>query len=154
MTIDQLTIGNLKTVKKAVWSARTKWKVIGLELDIIQTDLDAIEVAYRTDIERCFIEMLALWLKKVDPPPTWTAMVAALQDPTIGEGELAKELESKFVHPDSNDATDAGPAPKRRRGEHSLMHGDNITIRNNANYIDFQAIGMINKSAVFVMLMA
>ena len=166
MTIDQLTIGDLKTVKKAVWSARTRWKDIGLELDIIQTDLDAIEAVHRSDIGRCLTEMLALWLKQVDPPPTWTAMVAALQDPTIGEGELAKELESKFVHPDSNDTTDAGPAPKRRRGEHSLMHGDNITrynlsatvteclAQNNANYIDIQAIGMVNKNAVFVMLMA
>ena len=76
-------------------------------------------------------------------PPTWSKMVATLQDPTIGEGELAKELESKFVHPNSKDTTDTGPAPKRRdehsgdttdigpaakrRGEHSLMHGDNIT---------------------------
>ena len=121
LTIDQLTIGDLKTVKKAIWSARAKWKDIGLELDIIQTDLDAIEAAYHNDIGRCFVEMLALWLKQVDPPPTWIAMVAALQDITIGYGDLAKELESKFVHPNSKDTTDAGPAP--RRGEQSLVHG-------------------------------
>ena len=125
--IDQLTIEDLKTVKKAVWSARTKWKDIGLELDISQTDLDAIEAVHRSDIGRCFIEMLTLWLKQVDPPPTWTALVAALQDPTIEEGGLAEEIESKFVHLNSSNTTDTGPAPpKRRRGKHSLMHGDNI----------------------------
>ena len=114
MTIDQLTIEDLKTVKKAVWSARTKWKDIGLELDIIQTDLDAIETAHR-DIGRCLTEMLTLWLKKVDPPPTWSTLVAALQDPTIGYGDLAKELESNL---NSKDTTDTGPEPKRRKGEY------------------------------------
>ncbi|MCG8622861.1 MAG: death domain-containing protein, partial [Proteobacteria bacterium] len=69
-----------------MWSARTKWKDIGLELDIIQTDLDAIEAAHRSDIGRCLIEMLALWLKQIDPPPTWSTLVAALHDPTIEEG--------------------------------------------------------------------
>ena len=121
MTIDQLTIGDLKTVKKAVWSARTKWKDIGLELDIIQTDLDAIEAEHRSDIGRCLIEMLALWLKQVDPPPTWSTMVAALQDPTIEEGALAKQVESKYVHQCSktvtSDITDSDPATKSQEGE-------------------------------------
>ena len=119
MTIDQLTIGDLKTVKKAVWSARTRWKDIGLELGIIQTDLDAIEAAYRTDIGRCFIEMLALWLKQVDPPPTWSALVAALQDPTIEEGTLAKQVEREYVHQCSktSDVTNSGPAIESQEGE-------------------------------------
>ena len=124
--IDQLTIGDLKTVKKAIWSARTKWKDIGLELDINQTDLDAIEAVHRSDIGRCLIEMLTLWLKQVDPPPTWIALVAALQDPTIEEGGLAEEIESKFVYLNSSNTTDTGRAPKRRRGKHSLMRGDNF----------------------------
>ena len=125
--IDQLTIRDLKTVKKAVWDARTKWMDIGLELDIIQPDLDEINADNHGDIKKCFMEMLTRWLKQVDPPPTWSALVAALQDPIVGEGELAEQVESKFVHPNSNDTTDTGPAPKRRRGEHSLMHGDKIT---------------------------
>ena len=58
--------------------------------------------------------MLALWLKQVDPPPTWSALVAALQDPTIEEGALAKQVESKYVHQRSktSDVTDSGPATK------------------------------------------
>ena len=111
---DQLTIKDLKTVKKAIWGARTKWMDIGLELDIIKTDLDAINAEHRGDIGICFREMLTLWLKQVDPPPTWSAMVAALQEPDIEFGDLAKELESKFVHPSSKDTTDAGPATGSR----------------------------------------
>ena len=119
--IDQLTIKDLKTVKKAVWGARTKWMDIGLELDIIKTDLDAINAEYRGEIGKCFMEMLSLWLKQVDPPPTWSAMVAALQEPDIEFGDLAKELESKFICKSGKDTTDASPVTGSR-GEHNLMH--------------------------------
>ena len=85
---------------------------IGLELDLDITDLNAIDAAHRGDIGRCFIEMLTLWLQQVDPPPTWSAMVEALQDPIIGLGDLAKQVESKFIHQSSkvSDSTDSGPA--------------------------------------------
>jgi hypothetical protein len=58
------------------------------------------------------MEMLTRWLKQVDPPPTWTALVAALQDPTIEEGSLAEQVESKYVHQcsETSDVTDSGPA--------------------------------------------
>ena len=117
--IDQLTIRDLKTVKKAIWDARTKWMDIGLELDIIQPDLDEINSDNRGDTKKCFMEMLTRWLKQVDPPPTWSALVAALQDPAIGEGGLAKEIESKYVHQCSkaSDVTDSGPATKSQEGE-------------------------------------
>ena len=119
LTIDQLTIEDLKTVKKAVWSARTKWKDIGLELGIIQTDLDAIEAVHRSDIGRCLTEMLARWLKEVNPPPTWSALIAALQDPTIEEGALAKQVEREYVHQCSmtSDVTGSGPATESQEGE-------------------------------------
>ena len=111
--IDQLSIKDLKTVKKAVWGARTKWMDIGLELDLDVTDLTAIDATHRGDIGRCFIEMLTLWLKQVDPSPTWSAMVAALQEPIIGFGSLAEQVESNFVHRRSKaalDTTDSSPA--------------------------------------------
>ena len=111
----QLTIRDLKIVRNALWDARTKWKDIGLELDMSTTDLEKIEAVHRSDIGGCLIDMLALWLKQVDPPPTWTAIVAALQDRVIGEGGLAEEIESKYVH--VSDFTVSGPAPKNQEGE-------------------------------------
>jgi hypothetical protein len=112
----QLTSKDLKTVRKAVWEARTKWMDIGLELDLSISDLTAIEAAYHIDIGRCFIEMLSLWLKQIDPPPTWTAMVAALQEPIIGYGDLAEQVESKYCNKTS-DVTDSVPATKSQDGE-------------------------------------
>ena len=122
LSLDQLTIKDLKYVKKAVWGARTKWMDIGLELDIIKTDLDAINAEYRGEIEKCFMEMLSLWLKQIDPPPTWLAMVAALKDPIIGFGDIAEQVECNYIHvhqisSETLDTIDSSPATGSR-GEH------------------------------------
>ena len=107
-----MTVRDLKTVCKAVWDARTKWLDIGLELDLNITDLNAIRAEYRGDIGMCFMEMLTLWLKQVDPPPTWSAMIDALKEPIIGFEHLGEEVERKFAPQSSKplDTTDAGPA--------------------------------------------
>ena len=70
--IDQLTIRDLKTVKKAAWDARTKWMDIGLELDIIQPDLDEINADNRGDTKKCFIMQWRIQgggLLGLQPPP-------------------------------------------------------------------------------------
>jgi hypothetical protein len=82
---------------------------IGLELDILQPDLDEIKADFQGDTKKCFTEMLTRWLKQVDPPPTWSTLVAALQDPTIKEGSLAEQVESKH-----REAVYGGPAKKMR----------------------------------------
>ena len=107
-----MTVRDLKTVRKAVWDARTKWLDIGLELDLNITDLDAIDAEHHGDIGSCFMKMLTLWLKQVDPPPTWSAMIDALKEPIIGFKHLGEEVERKFAPQSSKplDTTDAGPA--------------------------------------------
>ena len=91
---------------------------IGLLLDLKWSNLTAIEAQHR-DIERCLTEMLTLWLKQVDPPPTWSSLVAALQHHTIGEGALAEQVESKYIHQCSktSDVTKSGPEIKSQEGE-------------------------------------
>ena len=101
---------------------------IGLELDLSMADLTAIEAAHRGDIGRCFIEMLTLWLKQVDPPPTWSVMVEALQDPIIGFGDIAEQVKNNFVHQSSKatfDTTDCSPAV-RTTGEYITGNGNHM----------------------------
>ena len=92
---------------------------IGLELDLSVADLTAIKATHRGDIGRCFIEMLTPWLKQVDPPPTWSAMVTALQDPIIGFGNIAEQVESNYVHQNikTSDANNSAPATESQEGE-------------------------------------
>ena len=53
------------------------------------------------NIGKCLTEMLTLWLKQVDPPATWSAIIAALRQPTVGFNKLAKQIEKMYVSIDS-----------------------------------------------------
>ena len=101
-----MTIDNLRAVRKAVWDARAAWKDIGIELDLKVTDLDVISETNHGNVNKCFSEMLTLWLKRVSPPPKWSAMVEALKEPAIGFEDLAEQVEHSVL----SDATDSGPA--------------------------------------------
>ena len=76
------------------------------------TDLDVIEENYPRNVDKCFSKMLTLWLRGVDPLPTWSAMVTALKKPAVGLGDLAEEVESKFIRQSSkaSDTTDSDSA--------------------------------------------
>ena len=108
---DHLTTDDLRAVRKATWDARAMWKDIGIELDLKVTDLDTIETNHG-NVNKCFSEMLTLWLKRANPPPTWSAMVEALKEPVVGFEDLAEQVETKFIHQSSkiSDTTDSGPA--------------------------------------------
>ena len=62
------------------------------------TDLDVIEENNPKNVDKCFSKMLTLWLRGVDPLPTWSALVAALKKPAVGLEALAKQVEDKFLH--------------------------------------------------------
>lgn len=45
------------------------------------------------NIEACLTEMLSRWLKTVNPPPSWKAIIDAVRAPAVGYYHLAKEIE-------------------------------------------------------------
>ena len=93
----QLAIADLKIIRRAVWEARTQWMNIGIELNILKTDLDAIKMTNQGgNPGDCLTEMLSLWLKQVNPSPTWTGLITALKQPTISLEQLAEQIESNM----------------------------------------------------------
>ena len=90
--IVQLTINDLKEVRTEVWEARAKWFDIGIELKLKITDLYEIIENKRGDITNCFTHMLILWLTQVDPPPTWSILADALEQPAVNLQQLAKYI--------------------------------------------------------------
>ena len=91
-----MTIDDLKDVKDAIWDARSKWNDIGLQLSIRKPDLDAIHEDCR-DVQQCLTEMLTLWLKRANPPPTWESMANALKQPSVEWQQLAEEIEKNML---------------------------------------------------------
>ena len=71
----------------------SKWKVIGIQLKI--SDLASIEAKHSSDPQLCLVEMLEVWLKRVDPPPTWTAIIEAVE--FLREEQLGEELRQKYI---------------------------------------------------------
>ena len=47
-------------------------------------------------MSECLLEMLATWLKRTNPPPTWEGLAKALESPAVGEGHLAQQLRDKY----------------------------------------------------------
>ena len=70
-----------------------KWKVIGVYLEM--SDLDSIETKHHGDPHLCLLDMLDAWLKRVDPPPTWSVIIEAVE--FLGEKQLGRELREKYI---------------------------------------------------------
>ena len=43
---------------------------------------------------KCLVEMLGVWMKRLHPPPTWSAIIDAVV--FLGEEQLGSELREKY----------------------------------------------------------
>ena len=71
-----------------------KWKVIGVLLEIPKGTLSRIVDKHQRDPCSCLVETLETWLERVYPPPTWAAIIEAVE--FLGEEQLGKELRDKY----------------------------------------------------------
>ena len=72
-----------------------KWKMIGLFLEIPKRKLADITAQYPDDPHFCLVQVLEIWLDQVHPPPTWTAIIDAVE--FLGEERLGRELREKYA---------------------------------------------------------
>ena len=79
-----------------------KWKMIGILLNIPIGKLVAIAEIQRGDPHMCLVEVLETWLEQVDPPPSWAAIIEAVE--FLGEEQLGKELRKKYCGEHVNNA--------------------------------------------------
>ena len=88
---------NLKDVQDLVWDARTKWSNLGLELGIKIGDLEVIEQNCKSDVETCFKKMLLMWLRMVDPFPSWEGLISALGKSSVGRNDIAEKIRDSIA---------------------------------------------------------
>ena len=86
----------MKNARSALYPVRAKWRNFGIELEIDMGTLDSIERSFHFDHTECLTRMLDYWLKQTDPPPSWDAIVEALESGPVGEGHLAEQLKLKY----------------------------------------------------------
>ena len=99
----------VKELVEELHDVKTKWKIIGTQLEIPRATLQSIE-ANNHDTEEAFTEMMHEWLQRsTDPAPSWSAIVEALRSRSVGEVRLAKNI--KINHCSSvQEVTDGHPA--------------------------------------------
>lgn len=76
-------------------SVPNSWKILGVMLKLPLGPLNSIAAKYQQDPQKCMMAMFELWLKRLDPPPTWDAVIEAVQ--FLGEEKLALELREKHI---------------------------------------------------------
>ena len=87
--------GDLKSLHCELHPVRDKWFSLGVQL---QVPIDTLRCIRRENLpmtER-LLEMLTVWLKCTNPPPTWNILTEALESPPVGERLLAQQLRDKY----------------------------------------------------------
>ena len=94
-TPSTLSLTSFQVVFEQLFSIRNKWDNFGLALGLSPSDVNAIYTDNHGKCEPCLRETLITRLNV--KPLTWREVVFALRSPTIGNNELAKEIQSKFA---------------------------------------------------------
>ena len=79
----------LQDVLMKLFPVADKWENIGIMVGIEPDKLNAVKEG-NSSSQNCLCEMLKIWVKQVNPSPTWTAIRVALE--TVGEEKLAGNL--------------------------------------------------------------
>ena len=88
----------MKQISQELVSVVTKWRDIGIQLDLELHILKRIEVDNPRSSDR-FSEMIVEWIKTMERP-TWKQIVAALRSKSVNEPVLAGRIEEKFCTDD------------------------------------------------------
>ena len=88
-------MSDLSCVREELLDVSSKWFDIGLKLQLSVGALERVRDQY-PDPSTALREMLLLWLKKVNPTPTWEGLACALESRTVGEPRLAEQLRTKY----------------------------------------------------------
>ena len=91
---------DLGDVYEALIGIKHIWYVLGLQLGLRTKTLEGIKAQY-PQFEAALLEMLKQWLKQIEKPRTWKAMVRALRQKSVNEEETAREIEMKYLNKES-----------------------------------------------------
>ena len=85
-----------------------KWYSLGVQLQVPIETLKCVRRENLPMTER-LLEMLTVWLKCTNSPPTWDILTEALESPPVGEGLLAQQLRDKYCPRTEGGTTDGSP---------------------------------------------
>ena len=99
-----LRIEDTREVLDFFWEYRSKWRLIGIQLGIKMSTLDAIDTNKRSVVEECLPEMISKWLHGSNPKSTRTSMNAALRAKCLAGEDTSHEKNQSRPHYNSHTA--------------------------------------------------
>ena len=72
----------------------SKWKTIGILLDIPEEELSTISQREHGDPQECLMAMLSAWLHQTKPPASWPEIANAVD--FIGKPDIAQQIRQKY----------------------------------------------------------
>ena len=87
--------GDLKFLHCELHPVSDKWFSLGVQLQVPVETLKCIRRENLSMTER-LLEMLTVWLKRTNLPPTWNILTEALESAPVGESLLAQQLRAKY----------------------------------------------------------
>lgn len=94
---DHDDIPKLKDLVIELNDIATVWQNLGIQLGLTAQELQLIAKTNPFDIKAQLRLMLVEWLKKVNPRPSWKALIDALRTAPIKQHQLADMLEKKYL---------------------------------------------------------
>ena len=92
-----LSTKNLKDVLNLLFTISGKWNFIGIALGIDIEALNNIKRQHNNEPTHCLVAVITLWLRSIDPQPTWKILAHALRTKYLDEVALAEEGIAKLV---------------------------------------------------------
>ena len=90
----------LKDVVEELHDVKSKWRVIGIQLELPLSALHHIESKHNEDPDQAFMEMVQEWLR-TKKDPSWSDIAGALR--SVGERRLAANLQLNKCSVDDRD---------------------------------------------------
>ena len=87
-------IPKLRDLLKELYKVAAKWHNLGIMLEIDDGELSKVKSDNAGNSDDCLREMLKIWLKKVDPKPSWSSMAEALE--VLGEESVAEHIKKTY----------------------------------------------------------
>ena len=106
-SVEQLNRPSLKEILMEIsvskYWIKDRWEDIGIQLDIADEELTAIRRRHTTstmdgsqhDSDQAFRDMIRVWVKQVNPPPTWSNFMKAFECLNIFQ-DFTDQLRSKY----------------------------------------------------------
>ena len=99
-TVSRFPVSRFQFMEAVASKIPSKWKRVGVSLEMDQSQLDGIEWHRRGDCLECFSDVFSYWQQQSTPqsPANWATLVTVLRSNYVGEEVLADYIQNTFMY--------------------------------------------------------